>query len=273
MPFFTFYEFFPKIAINETRSITLLAPQHGLPPGEYAFIELYCADPDCDCRRVTFSVLNKGRKAPIATISWGWEPLEFYAKWMRGDPDPEDIDDCKGHSLNPNCRAERTVVRRAGIVPRCSAQGCCLRRADQGALPAGSRARRRWIRTARSRFPDRCGREEATRKDEEGQKSPTSRPQEEPTMTSHFFYAARHESDAIPLSGILFIALLALLSLQLRAPRRGPAPALPSPSPLRPTVGLPRRGDAPPPKTIQRGLQRVSPRCPVANTALIGAGS
>ncbi|NLE41269.1 MAG: hypothetical protein GX615_05505 [Lentisphaerae bacterium] len=101
MPFFTFYEFFPKIAINETRSITLLAPQHGLPPGEYAFIELYCADPDCDCRRVTFSVLKKGRKAPIATISWGWEPLEFYAKWMRGDPDPEDIADCKGPSLNP----------------------------------------------------------------------------------------------------------------------------------------------------------------------------
>lgn len=101
MPFQSFYEFFPKIAIDETRSITLPEPQYGLPVGEYAFIELYCCDPGCDCRRVYFTVMQKGRKTPIATLTWGWETREFYVKWMHCESDPSCADDCTGLSLNP----------------------------------------------------------------------------------------------------------------------------------------------------------------------------
>lgn len=107
MAFLPFYRFFPQLAVEETRSITLLEAQDGLPPGEYAFIEMYCADPKCDCRRVNFSVLKKGQDEPVASISWGWEPREFYARWMSGNPDPDEIDDCKGPSLNPLAEQSR----------------------------------------------------------------------------------------------------------------------------------------------------------------------
>jgi hypothetical protein len=101
MPFYPFYRYFPTLAINETRSITLLAPQHGLPPGEYAFIEQYCTEEGCDCRRVIFTVMQKGRKTQIATISWGWEPREFYKKWMRWDPARKRSTSAKARPLDP----------------------------------------------------------------------------------------------------------------------------------------------------------------------------
>jgi len=96
MPFQAFFHLFPEIAFAETRSVTLLEPQYGLPAGEYAFAEQFCNDPGCDCRRVIFGVLQKGRRDPIAHIGWGWEPREFYAKWMHWDNDPLMIDQCKG---------------------------------------------------------------------------------------------------------------------------------------------------------------------------------
>ncbi len=100
MYFQPFHELFPEVAVKETRSITLLEPQDGLPAGSYAFIETFCNKPGCDCRRVLFTVVKDGLENEVATIGWGWEPLEFYAKWMYWDPDPESVKDLKGPSLN-----------------------------------------------------------------------------------------------------------------------------------------------------------------------------
>jgi len=38
MAFQRFYNLYPDLAVNETRSITLLQAEYGLPAGEYAFI-------------------------------------------------------------------------------------------------------------------------------------------------------------------------------------------------------------------------------------------
>src|SRR5438094_9660002 len=43
---------FPDVAARETRVVTSLEPQEGLPAGNYGFLELYRDDPACDCRRV-----------------------------------------------------------------------------------------------------------------------------------------------------------------------------------------------------------------------------
>jgi len=51
-----------------------------LPDGEYAFIDMYCADPDCDCRKTMVHVLHNGKH--VATINYGWESKSFYEKWM-----------------------------------------------------------------------------------------------------------------------------------------------------------------------------------------------
>lgn len=100
MPYTLFYEYFPEIAEKETRTITLLDDaKWGLPPGNYAFLEMYCDEPGCDCRRVFFCVMLDDKKTPEAVIAYGWENRKFYVDWM-GDDDPLIIDDLKGPSLN-----------------------------------------------------------------------------------------------------------------------------------------------------------------------------
>lgn len=75
---------FPQIAEKETRSITILDNSYGLENGQYFFIELFCTDRTCDCRRAMVKVIGPGGKF-FATLSYGWESLEFYTQWMFGD--------------------------------------------------------------------------------------------------------------------------------------------------------------------------------------------
>jgi hypothetical protein len=81
-----FWGRFLEIAKRETRVAILLWPQDGLPANEYAFTELYCADPVCDCRRALIQVRTEDKPNTIlATINYGWETEEFYTQWMHGD--------------------------------------------------------------------------------------------------------------------------------------------------------------------------------------------
>ncbi len=47
----------------------------GIPRGDYGFVELYCTDKGCDCRRVTILVLDKKMKTK-AVICMGFDPDE-----------------------------------------------------------------------------------------------------------------------------------------------------------------------------------------------------
>lgn len=100
MPYAFFHEHFPEIAARETRSITVQEKlSSGLPPGEYGFLDMYCNERKCDCRRVFFYVVSPTKKEPVAVIAYGWESRKFYAKWM-GDDDPEIMKDLQGPVLN-----------------------------------------------------------------------------------------------------------------------------------------------------------------------------
>ena len=81
-----FFSRFPELAARETRTVKLLEPFAGLPAGEYGFLDLYCNEPTCDCRRVLFQVCRADRPNKVlATINYGWESEDFYAKWLHGD--------------------------------------------------------------------------------------------------------------------------------------------------------------------------------------------
>ena len=81
-----FFSRFPELAARETRTVKLLEPFAGLPAGEYGFLELYCNEPTCDCRRVLFQVCRADRPNKVlATINYGWESEDFYAQWLHGD--------------------------------------------------------------------------------------------------------------------------------------------------------------------------------------------
>ncbi len=90
---------FPDIAEEETRSLTLLNVA-GIPRGTYTFVESYCAEPGCDCRRVFFSVVDWSIREIKAVISYGWEDVAFYTQWL-GRNDPDVLRDLKGPALNP----------------------------------------------------------------------------------------------------------------------------------------------------------------------------
>jgi hypothetical protein len=99
MPYEPFIERFGEIAWKETRSITVFDDPR-LAGDEFGFLELYCNDENCDCRRVMFDVLSKNRGKSVAVIAYGWESQEFYAKWLR-QKDPEIIQQMQGPILNP----------------------------------------------------------------------------------------------------------------------------------------------------------------------------
>lgn len=95
-----FMERFPELGARETRSLTVTG-RSDLPDGDYGFIELYCNEPDCDCRRVTIVVLRPHTGWKVwATFSYGWESLDFYQKWASA-PGPLDPLEWQGPYLDP----------------------------------------------------------------------------------------------------------------------------------------------------------------------------
>lgn len=100
MPYVQFHDHFPELADRETRSIKVMPDSGtGLPADEYGFLEMYCDERGCDCRRVFFYVISASRKKTEAVVAWGWEETDFYAKWMKDD-DPEILAELKGPILN-----------------------------------------------------------------------------------------------------------------------------------------------------------------------------
>lgn len=102
MPFELFHTRFPEIAEKETRVITVLeSSEHSvfLPPGQYAFLEMFCNEPGCDCRRVFFIVTASPGENHEAVIAYGWESSKFYRTWYQQGTD-EEIAMLKGPELN-----------------------------------------------------------------------------------------------------------------------------------------------------------------------------
>lgn len=98
MPFVLFHDLCPTIAEAETRTLTLPTPQKGIPAGSYAFLEMFCDEVICDCRRVMFMVMSASRNVE-AVIAWGWENVDFYDEWL-GRIDPAIAAEMKGPCLN-----------------------------------------------------------------------------------------------------------------------------------------------------------------------------
>jgi hypothetical protein len=111
MPMIPFMERFPGVGARETRSVTVLQRQD-LPEGEYGFVELYCDEPGCDCRRVMIDVLRPetGWSKVWATISYGWESLDFYREWGVGDSDPIQIQGPYLDPLNPQTQYSSALL-------------------------------------------------------------------------------------------------------------------------------------------------------------------
>jgi len=99
MPFAPFHDLFPELAERETRMLTVLPGADGpLPPGRYSFIEMFCNDAHCDCRRAFLPVYSSAGAKTEAVISWGWENAAFYKRWL-GFGDSKLIETMRGPVL------------------------------------------------------------------------------------------------------------------------------------------------------------------------------
>jgi len=70
-----FHALFDDLAKKETR-VLHVPPRETLPRGAYLFMEAYCTEPNCDCRRVLIQVLHAETKRQVATINYGFEPAK-----------------------------------------------------------------------------------------------------------------------------------------------------------------------------------------------------
>lgn len=92
-----FFNVCPDTAQRETRTAIVLDGHETLPPGKYSFIEFYCDEIDCDCRRSIIQVLSEDNQI-LATLSYGWETRAFYEQWFHNS---EGVDNLVGVSLQP----------------------------------------------------------------------------------------------------------------------------------------------------------------------------
>jgi hypothetical protein len=89
-----FHSIFPELAQREVRCVHVGTPPDGVPDmglraDEYVYVEYYCEDLDCDCRRVFLQVIAKKQPGKVfASISsYGWENERFYRRKMPWNPD------------------------------------------------------------------------------------------------------------------------------------------------------------------------------------------
>ena len=73
MPFELLHSRLPELAERETRTVTVVIdkPSGLLPPAEYGFLEMFCNEPGCDCRRVFFTVISSLTQEAEAVTAYG----------------------------------------------------------------------------------------------------------------------------------------------------------------------------------------------------------
>lgn len=84
--FSSFFDEFPELISSEFRHVTILdnGSTKYIPPGNYAFLELFCTDRECDCRNVFIHVIAESNHKTTAVLRYGWESKKFYRKWFGG---------------------------------------------------------------------------------------------------------------------------------------------------------------------------------------------
>jgi len=74
-----FHVLCPEVASAEVRTVTLepnTLPEFKIPPDTYGFLEFYCEEQGCDCRRVLLAVFSESGNREVARISHAFEPPE-----------------------------------------------------------------------------------------------------------------------------------------------------------------------------------------------------
>ena len=95
---------------HQVRTVSIAkSPQ--LPDGEYSFIDMYCTDSECDCRKVMIQVIHNGKL--VSVINYGWETASFYENWMGSSSEDYPMPQMHGVSID---MASPDLVSEKGIL-------------------------------------------------------------------------------------------------------------------------------------------------------------
>ncbi|MDX2086281.1 MAG: SEC-C metal-binding domain-containing protein [Kofleriaceae bacterium] len=72
MTMMAFHHLFPAEAREEGFAVTAVG-NRDLPPHTFLFVEAYCVERSCDCRRVLISVMDADSREQVATINHAFE--------------------------------------------------------------------------------------------------------------------------------------------------------------------------------------------------------
>lgn len=159
--FKAFHGRFPDIGVTETRTVIEFA--EGRRGDTFFFLELYCDEVGCDCRRVIVQVHSErergaGRNGLVASLSYGWEDEQFYRNWASYPLEADDLEELKGPGLQrlapQTARADemlahfRTLLEDATYVQRIKRhyamfRGLITADADDASTPPLNRQQRR----------------------------------------------------------------------------------------------------------------------------------
>ena len=82
-----------------------------LPDGEYGFIDTYCCDPECDCRKTMIQVMHNGKL--VSVINYRWKSAAFYEKWMGSSAKDHMMPSMNGPSIDIT---SPDLVSREGVL-------------------------------------------------------------------------------------------------------------------------------------------------------------
>jgi len=69
---------------HPVRTVTI-SDEPRLPDGEYKFVDYYCTNKACDCRKTIIRIFHENRCVSI--VNYGWENPKFYLKWLKSTKD------------------------------------------------------------------------------------------------------------------------------------------------------------------------------------------
>jgi hypothetical protein len=81
----------------QVRTIVLANDPH-LPDGKYIFLDTYCTDNSCDCRKTIIQIFHDNKLVSI--VSFGWESPKFYLRWLKSTRDRELAQEMSGLSID-----------------------------------------------------------------------------------------------------------------------------------------------------------------------------
>ena len=94
----------------QVRTVVLAADPY-LPSGAYTFLDTYCTDNTCDCRKTIMQIFHE--KKLVSIVSFGWESPKFYLRWLHSTQDHELAEEMSGVSID---LSSPDIVSRQGIL-------------------------------------------------------------------------------------------------------------------------------------------------------------